>query len=160
MVSNIVSLLPLNYPPSVLAVLLAVVLVVVLLSCCCRCLCLLCCCVANTAAATTVGMPLLLPSPPPPSVGKENDACYTKANSSPATYPAHHWTGPSGPVAWVAKAVTMMAAPTVAAKVGLHTGLVWSSPPPPKAVQRQQGWRASEGRGNKEGGYDGDKGGK
>jgi hypothetical protein len=81
-VSNTVSFPPLNYPPSILAVLLVVVLVVVLLSCCCHYLCLLCCCVANTTAAATVGM--LLP-PPPPSVGKEDDACYMNANSSPAT---------------------------------------------------------------------------
>jgi hypothetical protein len=83
-VSNIVSLLPLNYPPSVLAVLLVVVLVVVLLSCCCHCLCLLCCRVANTATTATIGTP---PPPPPPSplAGVEVDACYTNANSSPAT---------------------------------------------------------------------------
>jgi hypothetical protein len=57
-------------------------LVVVLLSCCCRCLCLLCCCVANTATAATVStLPLL----PPPLAGVEVDACYTNANSSPAT---------------------------------------------------------------------------
>jgi hypothetical protein len=81
-VSHIVSFPPLNYSPSVLAVLLVVLLVVVLLSCCCRCLCSLCCRVANTAAAATVGMP---PRPPPPSVGVEVDACYTNADSSPAT---------------------------------------------------------------------------
>jgi hypothetical protein len=73
---------PLNYSPSVLAVLLVVVLVVVLLSCCCCCFHLLCCRVANTAAAAAVGMP---PPPSPPSVGKEDDACYTNADSSPAT---------------------------------------------------------------------------
>ncbi len=72
----------LNYSPSVLAVLLVVVLVVVLLSCCCYCLCLLCCCVASTATAATVGTP---PLPPPLSVGKEDEVCYTNANSSPAT---------------------------------------------------------------------------
>ncbi len=77
------SLPPLNYPPSVLAVLLVVMLVVVLLSCCCCCLCLLCCRIANTTAAATVGMPPPPPPPPPPSVGKEDDACYTNANSSP-----------------------------------------------------------------------------
>jgi hypothetical protein len=60
-------------------------LVVVLLSCCCHYLCLLCCHVANTAAAAIVGMPLLPPPPPPPSVGVEIDACYTNADSSPAT---------------------------------------------------------------------------
>ena len=81
-VSNIVSFLPLNYPPSVLAVLLVVVLVVVLLSCCCHCLHLLCCRVANTTAAATVGMP---PPPPPLLVGKEDDACYMNADSSPTT---------------------------------------------------------------------------
>jgi hypothetical protein len=55
-----------------------------LLSCCCCCLCLLCCRIANTAAAaaTTVGTP---PPLPPLSVGEEDDACYTNANSSPAT---------------------------------------------------------------------------
>jgi hypothetical protein len=84
-VSNIVSLPPLNYPPPVLAVLLVVMLVVVLLSCCCHCLCLLCCRVANTAAAATVGMPPPPPPPPPPSVGKEDDACYRNADSSPPT---------------------------------------------------------------------------
>ncbi len=36
---------------------------------------------------------------------------------------------------------------------------VWSSPPPPKVARRQRGWRASEGRGDKEGDYDGDEGG-
>jgi hypothetical protein len=66
----------------VLAVLFVVVLVVVLLSCCCCCLCLLCCRIANTAAAATVGT---LPPLPPPSAGVEVDACYTNANSSPAT---------------------------------------------------------------------------
>ncbi len=81
-VSNIVSPPPLNYPPSMLAVFLVVVLVVVLLSCCSCCLCLLCCRVANTTAAAIVGMPL---PPPPPSGGMEVDACYTNANSSPAT---------------------------------------------------------------------------
>ncbi len=80
-VSNIGSLPPLNYPPSMLAVLLVVVLVVVLLSCCCCCLCLLCCCIANTAAATTAGTP---PPPAPSSAGMEVDACYTNADSSPA----------------------------------------------------------------------------
>ncbi len=81
-VSNIVSFLPLNYSPSVLAVLLVDVLVVVLFSCCCCCLCLLCCRVANTASAATISMP---PPPTLPSVGVEVDACYTNANSSPAT---------------------------------------------------------------------------
>jgi hypothetical protein len=81
-VSNIVSFLPLNYSPSVLAVLMVVMLVVVLLSCCCCCRCLICCRIADTAAATTVGTPL---PPPPPSVVKEDDACYRNANSSPAT---------------------------------------------------------------------------
>jgi hypothetical protein len=52
------------------------------LSCCCHCLHLLCCRVANTVAADTVGMP---PPPPPPLIGEEDDACYTNANSSPAT---------------------------------------------------------------------------
>ncbi len=83
-VLNIVSFPPLNYSPSVLAVLLVVVLVlvlvVVLLSCCCRWLRLLCYRVAKTAAAATVGMPLPLP---PPLVGKEDDACYKNADSSP-----------------------------------------------------------------------------
>jgi hypothetical protein len=37
---------------------------------------------------------------------------------------------------------------------------VWSSPPPPKAARRQRGWRASEGRGDKEGDYDSNEGGK
>jgi hypothetical protein len=81
-VLNTVSFLPLNYPPSELAVLLVVVLVVVLLSCCCCCLHLLCCRVTNTATAATVGT---LPPPPPPSVGKEDDACYTNTDSSLAT---------------------------------------------------------------------------
>jgi hypothetical protein len=81
-VSNIVSLPPLNYPPSMLAVLLVVMLIVVLLSCCCHCLFLLCCRVANTATTTTVGTP---PLPPPPSAGVEVDACYTNADSSPTT---------------------------------------------------------------------------
>jgi hypothetical protein len=44
--------------------------------------CLLCCRVANTAAAATVSTPLL---PPLLSVGLEVNACYTNANSSPAT---------------------------------------------------------------------------
>jgi hypothetical protein len=65
-----------------LAVLLVVMLVVVLLSCCCCCLHLLCCRVANTAAATTVSTP---PLPPLPLVSVEVDACYTNADSSPAT---------------------------------------------------------------------------
>jgi hypothetical protein len=65
-----------------LAVLVVVMLVLVLLSCCCRCLCLLCCRVANTAATATVGMP---PPLTPPLVRKEDDACYTNANSSLAT---------------------------------------------------------------------------
>jgi hypothetical protein len=82
-VLNTVSFPPLNYSPSMLVVLLVVVLVVMLLSCCCRCLCLLCCRVANTPAATTVG---ILPSPPLLLVGEEEDACYTNANSSPATW--------------------------------------------------------------------------
>ncbi len=99
-VLNIVSLPPLNYPPSMLAVLLAVVLVVMLLSCCCCCLYLLCCCVANTAVAATVGTPPPPPPLPPPSVGEQDDPCW------------------------------------------------------------QQGWWASEGRGNKEGNYDGNEGGK
>jgi hypothetical protein len=73
--------------------------------------------------------------------------------------PARHWTGPSRPVARAAKTVTMMAAPTVAAEVGSRTRLVWSSPPPPDAARRQRGWRASEGRGDEEGDYDGDEGG-
>jgi hypothetical protein len=77
-VLNIVSLPPLNHPPSVLVV----VLVIVLLSCCSRCLCLLCCHVANTAAATTIGT---LPPPPLLLAGVEVDACYTNADSSPAT---------------------------------------------------------------------------
>jgi hypothetical protein len=84
-VSHIVSFPPLNYPPFVLAVLLVVVLVVVLLSCCCRCLHLLCCRVANTAATATIVTPPLPPPPPPPLVGEQDDACYTDANSSPAT---------------------------------------------------------------------------
>jgi hypothetical protein len=66
----------------VLAVLLVVVLVVVLLSCCCRCLRLLFCRIANTAAAATVGMP---PLPPLLLASMEVDACYTNADSSPAT---------------------------------------------------------------------------
>jgi hypothetical protein len=81
-VSNTVSFPPLNYSPSMLAVLLVVALVVVLLSCCCCCLCLLCCRVANTAAATTIGTP---PTPPLPLVDKEDDACYTNTNSIPST---------------------------------------------------------------------------
>jgi hypothetical protein len=64
---------------------LVVMLVVVLLSRCCHCLRLLCCRVANTVAATTVGMPPPLPPLPPLPVGKEDDACYTNANSSPPT---------------------------------------------------------------------------
>ncbi len=74
--------------------------------------------------------------------------------------PTRCWTGPSQPVEWAAKAVTMMAALTVAAKVGSHTGSVWSSPPPPDVAQWQQGWWVSEGRGNKEGNYNNNKGGK
>jgi hypothetical protein len=84
-VLNIVSFLPLNYPPSMLAVLLVVVLVVVLMSCCCCCLHLLCCRIANIAAANTFGTPPLPPPPPPLLVGKEDDACYTNADSSPPT---------------------------------------------------------------------------
>jgi hypothetical protein len=67
-----------------LAVFLVVSLVVVLLSCCCRCLRLLCCRIANTAPATTIGTPLLPPPLPPLLVGKEDDACYMNADSSPA----------------------------------------------------------------------------
>jgi hypothetical protein len=63
-----------------LVILLAVVLVVMLLLCCCHCLCCLCCRVAN---ATAAALSTLLP--PPPSVGVEDDACYTNANSSLAT---------------------------------------------------------------------------
>jgi hypothetical protein len=44
--------------------------------------CLLCYLVANTAAAATIGMP---PLPPLLLVGVKIDACYTNANSSPAT---------------------------------------------------------------------------
>ncbi len=73
---------------------------------------------------------------------------------------ARHWTGPFQPVARAANAARMMAAPTVTAKVGSRTGLVWSSPPPAEAMQRRQGWRASEVRGNKEGNCKGGKGGK
>jgi hypothetical protein len=58
-------------------------LVVVLLSCYCHWLCLLCCCVANIAATATIGTPLSLPQLP--LVGKEDDPCYTNADSSPAT---------------------------------------------------------------------------
>jgi hypothetical protein len=80
-VLNTVFFTPLNYSPSMLAVLLVVVLVVVLLSCCCCCLCLFCCHIGNTTAAiTTVNM---LPLPPLPLVSKEDDARYTNANSSP-----------------------------------------------------------------------------
>ncbi len=68
-----------------LAVLLVVVLVVVLLSCCCHCLHLLWCCIANTAAAATVCTPPLPPPLPLLSVGEQDDACYTNADSSPAT---------------------------------------------------------------------------
>jgi hypothetical protein len=74
--------------------------------------------------------------------------------------PTRHWTGPSQPVAWAAKAATMMAAPMVAAEGGSRTRSVWSSPPPPKAARQQRGWRASEGRGDKEGDCNGNKGGK
>ncbi len=177
-VLNIVSFPPLNYSPSVLAVLLVVVLVVVLLLCCCPCLCLLCCRIANTATAATVGMP---PLPPLPLVGEEDDACYTNADSSPATSaqamptaapprrrklsagrwnPARHWTGPSQPVVRVAKAATMMVAQVVVAEVGSRTRLVWSSPPPPEAAQRQRGQQASEGRGDGEGDCGSNEGGK
>ncbi len=81
-VSKIVSFPSLNHSPFMLVVMLVVVLVVVLLSCCCCCLCLLCCRVANTAAAATNSTP-----PPPPLllVSVKIDACYTNANSSPAT---------------------------------------------------------------------------
>jgi hypothetical protein len=65
-----------------MAVMLVVVLVVMLLLCCCHCLCLLCCRIANIVAAATVGTP---PLPPQPLVGAEDDACYTNADSSPAT---------------------------------------------------------------------------
>ncbi len=148
-----------------LAVLLLVGLVVVLLSCFRHCLCLLCCRVANTAAAATVVTPLLQP---PPSVGKEEDACYTNTDSSPATpaeavcralETARCWTGPSRPFARAAKVATMMAAPMVVAEVGSRTGLVWSSPPPPEGARRQQGWKASEGRGNEEENCNSDEGG-
>jgi hypothetical protein len=149
----------------VLAVLLVVGLAVVL-SCCCRCLHLLYCCIANTAAAATIRTPL---PPPLPLVGEEDDACYTNADSSLATLAqavcraleslaSLDWPIPAGHGA--AKVVRMMLAPTVAAKVGSRTGSVWSPPPPPKAAQRQQGWQASEGRGDKEGDYNGNKGGK
>ncbi len=105
---NIVSLLPLNYPPSVFAVLLVVVLVVVLLSCCCRCLRLLCCRVSNTFAAATVGTPPPLPPPPPPSVGKEDDACYTY--SSPATL--------AQAVCWALESCTSLDRPLPAGRAG------------------------------------------
>jgi hypothetical protein len=151
-------------------------LVVVLLSCCCRCLRLLCCRLANTAAAATISTP-----PPLPllSVGKEDDACYMNADSSPTTSaqamptaappsqrklsaghwnPVRCWTGLSWPVAWAAKAAMMMAALVVAVEVGSRTRSVWSSPPPPEVARWQQGWQASEGRGNEEGNCDGNKG--
>jgi hypothetical protein len=81
-VSDTVSFPPLNYSPSMLAVLLVVVLVVVLLSCCCCCLCLLCCRVANTTTVATIGTPLL---PPLPLVSTEDYTCYMNADSSPTT---------------------------------------------------------------------------
>jgi hypothetical protein len=73
--------------------------------------------------------------------------------------PVHRWTGPSRPVVRAAKAAMMMVAPVVAAKVGSCTGLVWTFPPPSQAVQRQQRWQTSEGRGDKEGDCNGNEGG-
>jgi hypothetical protein len=142
----------------------------------------LCCCHVVVVVFIYIVAALSTPPPPPPSARCHCHCCchrhWLARRMTPATRmptaapprwcklsagrwnPARRWTGPSWPVAWAAKAVTMMAAPTVAAKVGLRTGLVWSSPPPPKAARRQQGWRASEGRGDKEGNCNGNKGGK
>jgi hypothetical protein len=80
-VLNIVSFPPLNYSPSVMAVVFVVVLGIVLLSCCCCCLCLLCCRIANTAAAAAAAATTGTPPPPPPVVREEDDACYTNTNS-------------------------------------------------------------------------------
>ncbi len=159
-VSNIVSFPPLNYSPSVLTV-----------------LCCVGCCVAVMLlllSLFTLLMALPTPSPPPPSACCRRRHCrWFASRMSPATQtptaaqsrwrklsagrwsPARCWTRPSRPVARAAKVATMMAAPAVAAEVGSRTRLVWSSPPPPKAVQWQQGWWASESRGNKEGNCNG-----
>jgi hypothetical protein len=72
---------------------MVVVLVVVLLSWCCHCLCLLCCRVANTAATATIGTPL---PPPLPLGGKEDDTCYTNANSSKAAQQQQGWQAIEG----------------------------------------------------------------
>ncbi len=154
-----------------MAVFLVVVLVVVLLSCCCHV-------VVVVFVYFVAALPTPPPPPPPPSARRRRcHRCRLARRMTPATQtptaapprrcklsaghwnPAHCWTGPSRPVARAAKAATMMAAPTVAAKVGLRTRSVWSSPPPPKAAQRQQGWRASEGRGDKEGDCNSNEGG-
>jgi hypothetical protein len=158
-VSNILASFPLlNYSPSVLVVLLVVMLVVVLLSCCCHCIHLLCCRVANTAPAATIGTP---PPPPPPLVSEEDDACYTNADSSPVQV-----------VCWALESHALLDQPILAGRAGGKGGnddggtsgggtrLVWYSPPSPEAARRQQGWQASEGRGNKEGNCNDNKGGK
>ncbi len=143
---------------------------------------LLCCC--HVVIVVFVYFVAVLPTlpPPPPLACRHNRHCRHRhrsarrmmsAKQTPTAAPprwcklsaghwnpTRRWTGPSRPVAWVAKAVMMMATLMVVAKVGSRTGSVWSSPPPPKVVRRQRGWRASEGRGNKEGNYDGNEGGK
>ncbi len=151
-----------------LAVLLVVVLVVVLLSCCCCCLRLLCCHVANTAAAAIVGTPLPPPPPPPPLVGKEDDACYKNADSSPPML--------AQAVCQALESRAFLDRPLPAGRAGgkggdddggtngggrsriaHRIGMVLPSPTQGGATAMRV--RASEGRGHKEGNYDGDKGG-
>jgi hypothetical protein len=139
---------------------------------------LLCCChvVIFVFVYFVAALPTL-PPPPPLAHRRRRHRGWSVRRMRPATRtstaalphwrklsawhwnPVRCWTGPSRPVARAAKAAMMMVAPTVAAKVKSHTGSLLSSPPPPEAVGRRQGWRASEGRGNKEGNCNGNKGG-
>jgi hypothetical protein len=119
---------------------------------------LLCCCHVVVVVFVYFVAALGTPLPPPPSAHRRrrhhHHCCRLARRMTPATRtptaapprwrklsaghwnPAHCWTSPSRPVAQAAKAVTMMAAPTVVAEVGLRTGSVWSSPPPPEAAWR------------------------
>jgi hypothetical protein len=141
---NIVLFPPLNYSPSLLAVLLVVLLVVVLLSCCCH--------VVVVVFIYFVAALQTLPSPPQLACHCHRHRRWSGRRMMPATQtptavpprwrklsaghwnPAHCWTGPSRLVTWAAKVATMMAARAVAAEVGSRTGSVWSSPPPPEAA--------------------------
>ncbi len=118
---------------------LVVVLVVVLLVCCCFC-------VGNAAATVVSTLPLLLLL-----IGVEDDACYMNADSSPAT------------LAHTIFRVLNRAFFNRPLPDGCAGGMLdWYGPllPLQAAARQQQGWRVSEGRGNKEGYSDGNKGGK